>query len=295
MRGRKIPSPLIIAARPKTLPAAVAPVMLGSALAVQAGCFRFIPAALCLAFALLIQIGANYANDYFDFKKGADTPDRIGPPRAVASGLMTPKEMFRAMSVVFALAFLTGCGLIFYAGWWLLAVGVASILCAIAYTGGPYPLGYHGYGDLLVFIFFGLIAVMFTFFVQSGYFSVHSFWVSVVAGGLVTNILIVNNYRDAVNDGRAGKETLVVRFGRPFALVHYQFNFLVALFVPFVLWRIGMNSWVLLPLIIWPASYVLSKRLRDACYGPEYNQLLAQTAQFLIVYSILFSIGIAVS
>ena len=295
MRGRKISSPLIVAARPKTLPAAVAPVMLGTALAAQAGCFRFIPAALCLAFALLIQVGANYANDYFDFMKGADTPDRIGPVRAVASGLMTPKEMFRAMWAVFGLAFLVGCGLIFYGGWWLLAIGVASILCALAYTGGPYPLGYHGYGDLLVFIFFGLIAVMFTFFVQSGYFSVNSFWVSIVAGGLVTNILIVNNYRDAENDERVGKETLVVRFGRPFALVHYQINFLLALFVPFVLWRLGMKPWVFLPLTIWPASYFLSKGLRDACYGSEYNKLLAQTAQFLMVYSVLFSIGIAVS
>ncbi len=293
MRSWPIQSPLIIAARPKTLPAAVVPVLLGTALAWQAGTFKFIPALLCLAFALLIQIGANYANDYFDFVKGADTPDRIGPLRAVAGGLMEPSQMLLAMAAVYTIAFLAGCGLIVYGGWWLLAVGIASILCGIAYTGGPYPLGYKGYGDLLVFIFFGFVAVMFTFYVQAGYFSLHSFWVAVAAGGLVTNILIVNNYRDVEQDARAGKNTLVVRFGRPFALKHYQFNFLLALFVPFVLWRLDMTPWVILPLVYWPACFFLSKNLRDALYGNDYNKLLAQTAQFLLLYGILFSIGIA--
>ncbi len=292
MRGRKIPSPLIIASRPKTLPAAVVPVLLGTALAIQSGPFKFIPAALCLVFALLIQIGANYAHDYFDFMKGADTPDRIGPVRAVASGMMTPAEMFRAMTLIFATAFLVGCGLIYYGGWWLLAIGMASIFCAITYTGGPYPLGYHGYGDLLVFIFFGLVAVMFTFFVQTGYFSINSFWVAVAAGGLITNILIVNNYRDAENDARSGKNTLVVKFGKSFALAHYQINFLLALIVPIILWRLGMKPSVLLPLIIWPACYFLSRGLRDALYGHEYNKLLAQTAQFLMAYGVLLAVGI---
>jgi len=286
---------LILAARPKTLPAAIVPVLLGAALAIQAGVFNPIPVMLCLVFALLIQIGTNFANDYFDFVKGADTPDRIGPLRAVAGGLVEPRQMLWAMSAVFAIAFLAGCGLIYYGGWWLLAVGMASILCGIAYTGGPYPLGYNGFGDILVFLFFGFIAVMFTFFVQSGYFSLYSFWVSVAVGGLVTNILVVNNYRDVESDARVGKKTLVVRYGRPFALKHYQINFLLALLAPVILWRLGMKPWVFLPLICWPFSYHLSRVLRDARYGNEYNQLLAQTAGFLLIYGILFSVGIALA
>ncbi len=286
---------MILAARPKTLPAAIVPVLLGAALGIEARVFDLAPVMFCLIFALLIQIGTNYANDYFDFVKGADTPDRIGPLRAVAGGLVKPRQMFWAMTVVFALAFAVGCGLIYYGGWWLLAVGIVSIICGIAYTGGPYPLGYNGFGDILVFIFFGIVAVMFTFFVQSGYFSLESFWVSLSAGGLITNILVVNNYRDVEQDARADKKTLVVRFGRSFALRHYQANLLLALVAPIILWQSGMAVWVFLPLIIWPFSLRLSRGLRIARSGSEFNKLLAQTAGFLLGYGVLFSVGIALA
>ncbi|MEM9227118.1 MAG: 1,4-dihydroxy-2-naphthoate octaprenyltransferase, partial [Verrucomicrobiota bacterium] len=157
----------LLAARPKTLPAAVIPVALGTALAASDGRFQLIPAFVCVLFALLIQVGTNFANDYFDYRSGADNEHRIGPTRAVAAGLVPPALMWRATLVVLTLAFGLGLILIAYGGWWLLLIGVLSVLCAVAYTGGPYPLGYHGLGDVFVVVFFGFIAVMFTYYVQA--------------------------------------------------------------------------------------------------------------------------------
>ncbi len=206
------------AARPRTLPAAVAPVMVGSALAWRAGMFNAAAAALCLGFALLVQIGANYANDYYDHLHGADTAERIGPRRAVAAGLVAPAAMRRAMWLTFTLALVVGLLLVPWGGWWLVLIGVACIGSAIAYTGGPWPLGYHGLGDLFVFVFFGLIAVCLTFFVQTGRVSLEAVLAGAAIGLLTVDILLVNNYRDMETDRKAGKRTLVVRFGRRFAL-----------------------------------------------------------------------------
>ena len=202
------------AARPRTLPAAVAPVLVGSALAWHDGGFDGAAATLCLVFALLVQIGANFANDYYDFIQGADSSARVGPRRAVAAGWVAPVTMRRAMGITLAAAFLVGLSLIAWGGPWLLAIGGASILGAIAYTGGPWPLGYHGLGDVFVFIFFGLVAVTVTCFVQTGHFSVDAVLAAIPIGLLAANILVVNNYRDAETDAAAGKRTLVVRFGR---------------------------------------------------------------------------------
>ncbi len=281
----------ILAARPKTLPAAMAPVLLGTALAVREESFQRIPALLCISFALLVQIGTNLANDYFDHVKGADSGDRIGPTRLVAAGLIDPSTMKRAFCVVFLLAFVIGCALIYYGGWWLLLVGAASIASGIAYTGGPFPFGYYGLGDIFVFVFFGIVAVTVTFYVQSGYFSIISLLPAAAAGSLVTNILVVNNYRDVETDRRAGKMTLAVRFGRKFAFLEYQVNCLIALVVPIVLWRNGFGNWMLLPIICWPWSLILRRRLRASRDGDQLNRVLANTARFLLLYSVLLSIG----
>ena len=288
-------NPWVLAARPKTLPAAFVPVLLGCALAWKAGAFQWIPALLCFSFAILVQIGTNFANDYYDFIKGADTPDRIGPCRATASGAIQPSEMKRAMIVTFAIAGCLGSGLIPYGGWALLIIGILSIVCGITYTGGPIPLGYHGWGDLLVFIFFGIIAVVFTNFVQTGQFTIEAFFVAFIAGSLTTNIIVVNNYRDMETDARAGKNTLAVRFGRNFALYEYQVLFLIALLITLLLWRLERRPWLLLPVIIWPYSIWLRYRLAKSRTGIEFNHILASTAVFLLTYGLLLALGIVLS
>lgn len=282
----------LLAARPKTLPAAVVPVLLGTAVAVHEGGFRFIPALICLVFALLIQIGTNYANDYFDYRSGADTDKRIGPVRAVASGLVAPQAMWRATLIVLGAAFVVGLLLVFYGGWWLVVVGILSIICAIAYTGGPYPLGYNGLGDLFVFVFFGLVAVMFTAFVQTGAFSWGAFWAGVGCGLLSVNLLVVNNARDIETDREAGKRTLAVRLGYRFVVLQYAVSALIAFAVPDLLMRLGYSGWVLLTLLLLPVAAVLSVLFARARRPHDFHLLLARTAQLLLAYGLLLSLGI---
>lgn len=280
------------ASRPKTLPAAVAPVVVGSAMAAHD--HRFVPAAacLCLAFALLVQIGTNFANDYYDFVKGADTADRIGPRRAVASGLVSPGTMRAAMAAVFAAAFLLGLGLIHWGGPWMLAIGAASILCGIAYTGGPWPLAYHGFGDVFVFLFFGLVAVSTTYFVQAGGLSLAALLAAVPMGLLATNILLVNNYRDADTDGAAGKRTLVVRFGKAFARGQFAACLGLSLAAPFAFWALGFRPWCLLPLLLAPVAFGHTRRLAGARTPSEHVALLGDTGRLLAGYSFLFAAGV---
>jgi 1,4-dihydroxy-2-naphthoate octaprenyltransferase len=282
----------LLAARPKTLPAAVVPVLLGTAVAVHEGGFRFLPAFICLVFALLIQIGTNYANDYFDYRSGADTDKRIGPVRAVASGLVAPQAMWRATLIVLGAAFVVGLLLVFYGGWWLVVVGILSIICAIAYTGGPYPLGYNGLGDVFVFIFFGLVAVMFTAYVQTGAFSWGAFWAGVGCGLLSVNLLVVNNARDIETDREAGKRTLAVRLGTRFVVLQYALSALVAFAVPDLLMRLGYGGWVLLALVLLPVAAVLSVLFARARRPHDFHLLLARTAQLLLAYGLLLSLGI---
>jgi 1,4-dihydroxy-2-naphthoate polyprenyltransferase len=284
----------ISAARPRTLPAAVAPVAVGSALAAHD--HRFDPAAagLCLAFALLVQIGTNLANDYYDFVRGADTPARVGPRRAVASGLVPPAVMRRAMAAVFAFAFALGLALIHWGGPWMLAVGVASILCGLAYTGGPWPLGYHGLGDLFVFLFFGLVAVTVTYFVQSGRITGDSVLAGTSLGLLAANILLVNNYRDAETDAAAHKRTLVVRLGRKFARIQFGVSLGVALAVPVVFVAKGFGAWCLLPLATLPIAASHMRRLRDGVTPADRVALLGDTGRFIAVYAALFAAGILI-
>jgi 1,4-dihydroxy-2-naphthoate polyprenyltransferase len=281
------------AARPRTLPAAVAPVVVGSALAWHDGKLDPLAALLCLGFALLVQIGTNFANDYYDFLKGADTAARVGPRRAVAAGLVAPAVMRRALAGTFSVAFFLGLTLVHWGGPWLIAVGVASIISGIAYTGGPWPLAYLGLGDLFVFIFFGLVAVSTTYFVQAGHLSGTALAVAVPIGLLAANILVVNNYRDAATDEAAGKRTLVVRFGRGFARAQFGLSLAVAFLVPLLLWARGFSVAVLLPGLLIPLGWRHYGRLRSGQTPGELIVLLGDTGRLLILYALLLGAGLA--
>jgi 1,4-dihydroxy-2-naphthoate octaprenyltransferase len=284
----------ILASRPKTLPAAIAPVLVGTSLAYHVGKFQLVPASICLLFALLIQIATNFANDYFDFKKGADKEDRIGPARAVASGLIGPETMKRVTGVTFVIAFIVGLGLIPYGGWWLLAVGISSILSGYAYTAGPLPLAYVGLGDIFVLVFFGIVAVCCTFYVQVGFVSMDAFLAATAIGGLSTNLLVVNNLRDVDTDRRASKRTLVVRLGRVFSLWEYRL-FLLWSQVAVVWMAFRLNdSWVQLPILILPFGIALWIALPKAQSAEDFNRLLARTALFLVLYSTTLSFGLMI-
>ncbi|ACB77124.1 1,4-dihydroxy-2-naphthoate polyprenyltransferase [Opitutus terrae] len=277
----------ISAARPRTLPAAIAPVIVGSALAWRDDVFEPAAAALCLGFALLVQIGTNFANDYYDFMRGADTAARVGPQRAVAAGWVSPATMRRAMWATFATAFACGLGLLLWGGPWLILIGLASILCGIAYTGGPWPLAYHGLGDVFVFIFFGLVAVGATYFVQAGAIYPDVLLAAVPIGLLATNILVVNNYRDVETDAAAGKRTLVVRWGRRAARLQHAGSLLIALLVPgWFCWTEG-TLWRLLPLAILPLAGSHVRRLRAAQTPVELIALLVDTGKLLALYALL--------
>jgi 1,4-dihydroxy-2-naphthoate octaprenyltransferase len=280
------------AARPKTLPAAVIPVMVGTALAAAHHSPDYGSAAICLLFALLVQIGTNFANDYFDFVFGADTAERVGPRRAVAAGLIAPRTMLAATWLVLAVAFVVGLLLVRTGGWFLLPIGIVSILCAIAYTGGPFPLGYNGLGDLFVFIFFGLVAVETTFYVQVGMVTPEVTSCAAAVGLLAANILVANNYRDAETDARAGKKTLVVRFGRKFAVWQYALSATVALLCPPALLLTGYHWPVLLPLVLAPWAVLLTKRLAQSRESAELIVLLGDTARFLALFGVLLSAGV---
>lgn len=281
------------AARPRTLPAAVAPVVVGTALAGRMGGIDPAAAGICLGFAVLIQIGTNFANDYYDFIKGADTAARVGPTRAVAAGWVTPAAMKRAMLAVFAAAFLLGLSLIAWGGPWLLVIGVASVVCGIAYTGGPWPLAYHGWGDVFVFLFFGLVAVAATFFVQTGTLVPAVWLLAVPVGLLAANILVVNNYRDADTDAAAGKRTLVVRFGRGFARAQFGISLLLAFaLLPFAALSLGGDWWVLLPGVLAPWGWGLWRRLNPAAPPGELIVLLGATGRFLALYALLVAAGL---
>lgn len=280
------------ATRPRTLPAAVAPVLVGSALAMHEGKFDAGAAGLCLLFALLVQIGTNFANDYYDFVKGADSATRVGPRRAVAAGLVKPEVMRTAMIGVFALAFASGLSLIAWGGPWLLVIGVASIACGVAYTGGPWPLGYNGLGDVFVFMFFGLVAVGATFFVQAGRVTADAVLAGSAIGLLAANILVVNNYRDAETDAVAGKRTLVVRFGRGFARAQFAVSLVIALAIPAVLWARGYRAWCLLPLVLAPMAWAHVRRLSASEMPAERIALLGDTGKFLAAYAGLLAVGI---
>lgn len=283
------------AARPKTLPAAVIPVLVGSALALRVGAFDWRPASLCLVFALLVQIGTNFANDYSDFLKGADREDRLGPRRAVASGLVSARTMAAATGLTFLAAFVAGLSLTIWGGWVLLPIGLLSLLFGWAYTAGPYPLAYHGLGDVFVFVFFGLVAVGGTTYVMTRAVDATVLLAAVPVGLLATNILVVNNYRDMETDARAGKRTTVVRFGRGFARAQYALSFAIAYAVPGVLALVRQSPLLALPLVSVPLALPLVRELAASDGGPALNALLARTAKALLVFGVLWAAALAVT
>lgn len=285
----------ILAARPATLTAAIVPVAVGTACAHAVGSLRWGPALAALVGAIWIQIGTNFANDVFDAEKGADTEARLGPTRAVAAGLVSAASMRRAMIAAFGVATLAGVYLTWSAGWPVLAIGVASVLSGIAYTGGPYPLGYHGLGDLFVLLFFGFVAVVGTVYVQALDAPAIAWLAAIPVGALATAILVVNNLRDRETDQVAGKRTLAVRFGRRAAIAEYALLVASAYAVPVALYASGRGgALVLLPLLSAPLAGWLVRRVATET-GRALNPTLARTAQLLLLHGMLLAAGIALS
>jgi len=282
----------IAAARLRTLPAAAVPVAVGTACAHVAGHVAWGPALAALGGSLAIQIGTNFANDVFDAERGADGPDRVGPLRAVSAGLITAAAMKRAMILAFVVAAAFGLYLTITAGWPIAILGLVSIAAGIAYTGGPYPLGYNGLGDIAVMAFFGFVAVCGTAYVQMTSVPCLAWWASIPVGALATAILVVNNVRDRATDARVGKRTLAVRFGRTAALVEYAALLFVAYAVPFGLALAGSAPWRALPLLTMPLAYARMRALLEATNGPEHNACLAATAQLLAMHGLLFAVGL---
>ncbi len=291
----------ILAMRLRTLPVSVGPVLVGSAVASSIGHFRIGPAVAACAGALLLQIGSNFANDVFDFEKGADTADRLGPPRATQMGLLGATELKRGMVLVFALAAMIGLYLAAVAGPPIVAIGVVSIAAAIAYTGGPWPLGYHGLGDVAVFLFFGPVAVVGTTFVlvrATGGVGMDSLpslaWIaSIPIGALAAGILVVNNLRDIETDRRAGKRTLAVRLGRRGARLEWVGLVMVAYLSTVVAW-LGWEAspWVLLPWSTLPQAVAIGRVVRTEMSGPALNEALAATARLGVLFAALFALGL---
>jgi 1,4-dihydroxy-2-naphthoate octaprenyltransferase len=283
----------IVAARPATLTAAFAPVAVGTACAWDVGAFRWDAALAALIGAFLIQIATNFANDLYDFQKGADTEGRLGPVRAAQAGLLKVGQLRRGIIVTFAFALGIGIYLTWIAGPAVIAIGLSSIAAGLAYTGGPFPLAYNGLGDVFVMAFFGFVAVCGTAFVQALHVPDVAWFASIPIGALATAILVVNNVRDFEGDALAGKRTIVVRFGRPGGVNEYAFLLLVAYATPAALFLLGWaGAWVGLPLLTIPWALMLAQSVsRDR--GAVLNQTLAGTAKLLSVYGILFAIGIA--
>jgi len=284
----------LMAIRPKTLPAAASPVILGSALALRDGQFQFGPALATLLCALLLQIGANLANDVFDYHRGADASGRLGPIRVTQAGLLEPAQVIRGMWIVFVTASLIGIYLTLMASWPVLLMGLFAILAAISYTGGPFPLGYYGLGDLFVFIFFGPVALCGTYFIQAGEITWDAILISLPMGFLIVDILVVNNLRDIETDRLAGKQTLAVRLGVKGTRIEYLLCLIAAFLVPLGMWWKGMlSAWVLLVFLTLPICFQLLHSVwRDR--GKPLNLALAKSGQLALLFSVLFSIGLLI-
>lgn len=282
----------MLAVRPRTLPAALAPVIVGSALAQADGAFRLLPAAAALAGALLLQIAVNLANDYFDFKKGVDTADRLGPVRVTQSGLIAPATVRGAMGATLAAAGLVGFYLVFVGGWPIALIGIASIAGVLGYSGGPYPLASRGLGDMCVFVFFGPVAVIGTYYVQALAWSWPALFMSLPPGLLITAILVVNNLRDIDTDCAAGKRTLAVMIGICATRREYMLLVVTTYGVPLAAYLAGdYPVWVLLPLLSLPLAARGIKMIYTTS-GRALNDGLGRTATLALVFSLLLAIGL---
>jgi 1,4-dihydroxy-2-naphthoate octaprenyltransferase len=283
----------VLASRPKTLLAAVVPVVVGSSLAIGKDNFQILYSIIALACSLLIQIGTNFVNDLYDYLKGADNEKRKGPTRVLASGLISVKEMRIGIFITFSLSFLLGLILVYKAGIVILIIGVLSILAGIAYTAGPFPLAYKGLGDIFVFIFFGIIGTTFTYYVFAKEFTLISFLASIPVGALITNILVINNYRDIDEDRLAGKITLAVILGKNLTRVQFLLQLAASFIVPVLLFFLyDFKIWILLPLLSLPLAIKLVNMLY-LLDGFQLNKALEITAKFSAIFGLLFSVGLA--
>ena len=286
----------LMAARIRTLPAAVAPVLVGTALAATQGTFKPLTFVAAMLGALFIQVGTNLSNDYSDARRGADTEDRLGPVRVTAGGLVPPRQVLIATYIAFGAAVLAGVYLIATAGWELLLVGAASILAGVLYTGGPRPYGYEGLGEVFVFLFFGIVAVAGSYFVQTENVEWEAFVLAVPVGLLASAILVVNNVRDLETDRRAGKRTLAVRLGRPKTRTVFGLMVYLAFLTAPVPWILGaLSPWLLLPLVLLPAAVVLVRLVRQHTDGPTLNRALARTGMLQLGFCVLLSAGLLLS
>jgi 1,4-dihydroxy-2-naphthoate octaprenyltransferase len=287
----------LMAARPRTLPATVAPVLAGTALAAtELGHLNWLAFAAALLGALFIQVGTNLSNDYSDARRGADADDRLGPVRVTAGGLVPPRQVLLATYITFGLAVLCGVYLIATAGWVLLLIGAASILAGVLYTGGPRPYGYEGLGEVFVFLFFGIVAVVGSYYVQTTSLEWQAFALAVPVGLLASAILVVNNVRDLETDRRAGKRTLAVRLGR--ARTRNLFAAMVYLaFVTAPLpWIAGsLSPWLLLPWLTLPLAAAVVRLVRQHTDGPSLNEALSRTGQLELAFCVLLAAGLLLS
>jgi 1,4-dihydroxy-2-naphthoate octaprenyltransferase len=286
----------LMAARVRTLPASVAPVLVGTALAGYGHIFHPLRFLAALVGAIFIQVGTNLSNDYSDARRGADTEDRLGPVRITAGGLVPPGQVLVATYVSFAVAVLAGIYLIAVAGWQLLLVGIASILAGVLYTGGPRPYGYEGLGEVFVFLFFGIVAVAGSFFVQTRHLEWEAFALAVPVGLLAASILVVNNVRDIDTDRRAGKRTLAVRLGRPRTRTLYATIVYLAYLLAPVAWVFGpLRPWVLLPWLTVPLAARVVRAVRNRTDGASLNHALANTGMLQLAFCVLLSAGLLLS
>ena len=286
----------LMAARPRTLPAAVAPVLVGTALAATGGTFKPLSFLAALIGALFIQVGTNLSNDYSDARRGADTEDRLGPVRVTAGGLVPPRQVLIATYVAFAVAVLAGTYLIATAGWELLLVGAASILAGVLYTGGPRPYGYEGLGEVFVFLFFGVVAVTGSYYAQTEELDWEALVLAVPVGLLASAILVVNNVRDLETDRRAGKRTLAVRLGRDRARGLFAAMVAGAFASAPLPWLLGdLSPWLLLSWLALPLALPLVRVVRTRTDGPSLNGALAGTGRLQLAFCVLLSAGLLAS
>lgn len=285
----------MMAARPKTLTAAAAPVVVGTGVAARRGVVDLGPALAALVAALLIQVATNLANDYYDWKHGTDTHERVGPTRVTQTGLIPPESVKRGMIVTLLLALAVGVYLAWVGGWPIVLIGLASLACAVAYTGGPYPLAYHGLGDVFVFVFFGLIAVSGTYYVQGGYWARDAWLAGAAMGALTTAILVVNNLRDIDTDAKGGKRTLAVRLGPTGTKVEYLLLLAVAYATPFVgmAWY-GWPKATAAALLVLPLSLSPIRRVLSFEDPRELLPALGETSRVVALYGAFLALGLAV-
>lgn len=284
----------LLASRPKTLTAAVAPVLAGTGLAAHDGSFVALPALAAMVGAIFIQIGTNFANDYYDFVRGGDTDERVGPVRVTQAGILRPEAVKRGMVVVLALAMLVGVYLVSVGGWPIVAIGLASVACAVLYTGGPFPLAYLGLGDLFVFVFFGLIAVGGTYYVQALAWPPDALLAGAGLGALSTAILVANNLRDIATDTKAGKRTLAVRLGVRGTRTEYVGLLLVAAAVPIV--GVAALDWpraALAALVAFAPALSPTRTVLSYAAPAELIPALGQTARVVVLYGVLLALGLA--